>query len=348
MRNYFLCGSAFQVFVASQIVRQQGLTDAHLILAHHKEPSKLTPALLGMAPWVEIHWCFLDLGFHPFLLYNLRRFNRTLDEIVQLPANLYVGGLNSVHNALAFHRFDFDKRYLSDDGFEIMHTLRGNKESLHFRLTTRAKREALRPFGFRIPGPKRLLRDIDEILTIFYRFAPFPPLKPIIPVNYQLTQAIESYKIVPTVLFLGQPFCQRDTNFLGMDINTYLGILNTIQAHYQAKGLEFQYLAHPREDASRLKDARLSLVHTDELFELYLTQNDVLPRCVASFYSTALISARSLLGGICDTDAWLLPEEFIPVIRPNQRTFVWKGIQWCYEIMDQFGIHLQHGIELSG
>lgn len=98
------------------------------------------------------------------------------------------------------------------------------------------------------------------------------------------------------VLFLGQPLVKYGYISQGL----YVDHLRAIQQFYS--GMEFQYLAHPREDESYLSELQdcygMTLVTTQLSVEQYLLQSSLPPAVLSSFYSAALWYVAKFQTGI--------------------------------------------------
>ncbi len=94
-----------------------------------------------------------------------------------------------------------------------------------------------------------------------------------------------------TVFFLGQPFVRRGL----LAPEAYAAILEQIVGHFARQGLRFVYFPHRGEAAHEFSPS--CEVSRPELpFELHVVQGRTLPRVIAGFYSTGLVTTKFILG----------------------------------------------------
>lgn len=98
------------------------------------------------------------------------------------------------------------------------------------------------------------------------------------------------------VLFLGQPFVKY--GYIPQEL--YVAHIKTIQEYYT--GMEFHYLAHPREDEDYLGVLQdcfgINMVKTQLSVEQYLLQSTLPPSVLCSFCSAALWYVAKFQSGI--------------------------------------------------
>ncbi|WP_343859876.1 polysialyltransferase family glycosyltransferase [Aliiglaciecola litoralis] len=98
------------------------------------------------------------------------------------------------------------------------------------------------------------------------------------------------------VLFLGQPLAKY--GYITQD--SYVAHVKAVRQFYS--GMDFQYLAHPREDGSYLEELQdndgVILVKTQLSVEQYLLQSSLPPSVLSSFFSAALWYVAKFQTGI--------------------------------------------------
>ena len=141
----------------------------------------------------------------------------------------------------------------------------------------------------------------------------------------------KSFNNDKTVYFLGQSLHKT----LGITATEYRSYLNSIIQYYKEKNIKIKYIPHRSENSFYkevgllLESEYFSMVNIDKPFELYILQKDILPYRVASFFSSALFTTKSIYPSV-DIDSFIINFD------KNKR----RDIVLVYETLQKEGIHL--------
>ena len=102
------------------------------------------------------------------------------------------------------------------------------------------------------------------------------------------------------VFFLGQPL----TEIKLISIDDYKNEVLKIKSYYEEKGLVFNYILHPGENKLNKEKLFENIIELKVPVEFHLMNENVLPKVVASFCSTAQFSLDILLGKTILLDIW--------------------------------------------
>ena len=103
-----------------------------------------------------------------------------------------------------------------------------------------------------------------------------------------LNSILKNKKIENYSILLGGNFIESGLT----DLNSYTNILNIIKHKYKN---EIIYIPHRLEDPSNYNRYPFNLLVPDVCFEVLLTQLNSLPNNIFGFYTTALITSKSIL-----------------------------------------------------
>ena len=107
-----------------------------------------------------------------------------------------------------------------------------------------------------------------------------------------LKSILKEKKIDNYSILLGGNFIESGL----INFNNYLKLLQKINNKYKTKII---YIPHRLEDPSNFNNYPFNLLVPEVCFEILLTQLDSLPKNIFGFYTTALITSKSIL---CDFD----------------------------------------------
>jgi hypothetical protein len=329
-KTLVICNTAFQIFCASSYINNNNLKNCHLIITNHKKPPRISQALLNMVNWGEIFECYEDLSGFKGLFAGLIRFLKKVSNFNLTVDSVIIGSITNSHIPLILNHVTCDRLYAVDDGMETLSYLDGLKKIRYGTLFKRAFINCffLVFFKKRIYQITDLYRRLDGLITIFSQVTQKSPKKIIankliIPKNVGVEKKC---------FFLAQPLFQQ--GLIKLSKSEYFSKLNDIRNFYEKQGIRFFYLPHPREEVLKEIADKFKIIRPESVVELFFVIHQKIPSHIASFFSTSLITTKSMLAQDrrnINIESWRLKDN---LWHESRRIYILD----IYEKLSDFGI----------
>lgn len=303
-----LVSTPLQWINANEAIEQLGFAGVEIIVLSHSYPRQTFACLLrarGVKAWHFFESPVKDeTGYYGLLIERTLRVFRESRVMARVLREMEISQIDTLilgHSLDVLHRHFANtvrasRTILVDDGAQILKTMADIETG-------------------RLVAPRRNIQ-----LRLLYRLAGlryqgFPPVELFTAYNlkngrvrtirndYRLTRALVSKapRPVDEVWIIGQYFYLDGM----MTPEDYFGTLaGLVREHYQ--GLEVRYILHPREvetdGLSLLTRLEVSPVKLEMGVELFLISKGILPRRIATYYSSVFQTCQMIFGDLIPFD----------------------------------------------
>lgn len=179
------------------------------------------------------------------------------------PSNLFIGDYKANFMKMIYRFFNKKKCIFLDDGAQSSYIFYQDPEANMFSY-------------FKFP--------VEENPQRLYVHNAFPYFRGILKHNNK--EILDN-----TVYFIGTPLLEKNM----ISTEQFELYFSKVANYYLNQGYSIKYLPHRHEDNDKLKKyTNVEVLVLDEPVELYMLHANVLPSCVASFYSAALYTIQQI------------------------------------------------------
>lgn len=266
----FICGTPFQLFLAQNIIRTEGIHNAAILYLGNPQHPKTKHYLALFAPNTSITRFWIDHELQHLKKRTISRKAKILAEQLGHPHNVFIANYTILFYSFLLSYLPFETLYSFDDGADNINPLSPLHQFHH--QTQRQRLSYALKYGLRYrlkyqlrAHPKKILKNIKRHYTIFPQHPNI--ISAVRPLKLQALTPTPAHSTLtprPVIkLFIGAYFSDMFTR--STDLTSLMAQLHRLFHDQKIDA----YLPHPREHTHHLPNAQ----HIDILAEEYvLTQ----------------------------------------------------------------------------